>query len=130
MRLRSECIPTRFGKYFGKDAPDGLALVEKVLSNPEYCRETAERLMQLELELNGVEGLGYNDRYRKLTKNEKEEWFHNIVKTAIFGGKAEKYSSEYQAFLDTGQMPGSVPRHYRKKMDGLKLNQLTGVLAM
>ncbi len=92
------------------------SLEEKVLTNPDYCRETIERLLQLELELNGVEGLGYNDRYRKLTKDEKEERLHDIVKYAIFGKRAYQYSEEYQMFLDTGIMPTAVPLHYRKKL--------------
>ena len=117
-------IPTRFTKFFGRDAPDGLSLSEKVLSNPEYCRETVERLMQLELELNGVEGNGYNEGYQKPTKDEKKEWLHNIVKHAIFGGKAEQYQHDFQRFLDTGKMPTSVPIHFRRKSKALGIDSL------
>jgi hypothetical protein len=62
-------------------------------------------ILHPELELKDVEGMGYNDRNKTPTKDEKKEWLYNIVKAAIFGGKADMYSSEFQVFLDTGKMP-------------------------
>lgn len=121
--LRSEIIPTRFFKEFGKDAPDSLAIAQKVLSNPEYCREVVERLLQLELLLNGVEGLGYNERFRKPTPSEDKEWLHSLVKRAIFGNKAGEFEVEYQAFLDTGKLPKSLSLYYRKKMKAMDLER-------
>ncbi|RLC76526.1 MAG: hypothetical protein DRI61_13120 [Chloroflexi bacterium] len=121
--LRREIIPTRFFKEFGKDAYDNLPIAQKVLSNPEYCRELVERLLQLELELNGVEGLGYNERFKEPKIYDYVVWFHNLVKCTIFGKKAANYSAEYQAFLDTGKLPKTIPLHYRKKMVELELDK-------
>ena len=121
--LRHEIIAGSFFKEFGKTSPDSLPLSMKVLSNPEYCRETAERLLQLELYLNGQEGLGYNERFKEPEMNEYVTWFNEFTMNAIFGKKAANYEAEYQMFLDTGKIPTSIPLHFRKKMAEMQLDK-------
>ena len=75
------------------------------------------------MELNGVEGLGYNERFKQPKKNECVEWLNNLTKSAIFGKKAPNYSSQYQAFLDSGKFHKDTPRHFRKKMLALELDR-------
>lgn len=120
--LRHEIIAGSFFKQYGKDTPDSLPMSMKVLSNPRYCMEEAQRLLQLELYLNGMEGLGYNIRFHKPTENEKEEWLLQLIQEAIFGKKAEKYAPEFQVWVDTGKIPGTLPANYKKKFRALKLD--------
>lgn len=116
--IRHEITPTRYMKIACADATDKIPIAFKVLTNPAWCRETMERYLQLELWQNGMNGLGYNERYHEWKNPEPEIVQLNLVKAAIFGSldKAAKYESPFQAFLDTGILPGTIPHNYRKKM--------------
>ncbi len=116
--IRTEFIPTRYMKYSYADADD-LPLSQKVLSNPEWFRETIEYLFCFELQHNGINGQGYNRRFKEWKNPNLDETFITMVKTSIFGSleKAAKYHIQFQSFLDTGKLPKTLPAHYKKKME-------------
>lgn len=116
--IRHEITPTRYMKLACADATDRVPVSSKVLTNPAWVRETMERYLQQELWQNGINGFGYNERYREWKNPEPDKLQMNLIKASLFGSldKAAKYESQFQALLDTGIMPNKLPPGCKKKL--------------
>ncbi len=116
--LRHEMIPTKFAKLFtteGSKEPLSLQL----LSCPDYVREIVERMFQFEMKENGQNGRGYNARNHPVPEDETIEFFHSIMKKAMFGPKAGKYEPFYEALINTGRAPGKLHNQQKKALRDL-----------